>query len=257
MRSSFSSMLLAGTFLTGLAAASSAQAINDIKSPYAEEGELELEYKGAWTHDDDDKANKNKQKHVAAAGYGFAPYWFGEIEAEFERESGDSGLELSEIELEVKRQVTKHGEFWWDVGFLGAYGHVVERHKADKAEAAVLLQNTFHHFTTRANFGLEHQFGTTGKDTEFWGRAFTRYNLTPAFKPGVEWQGEFGTLGHSGGLKDQEHFVGPAAYGRLPWLDALTGGNGKFSYELAYLFGVTDSAPDGAVRWKLEYGLEF
>lgn len=228
-------------------------AISNPKSPLVDEGELESSYKGEWHHDDDDKDRKNIQEHVIGLGYGFAPKWAAEAELEFARESMES-LDLEKIEVEVKRQLTDEGDFWWDVGVLGYYKFGVDTQTRDQKELWLLTQNTFHHFTTRVNLELEHTHNQTGGDVDLEARAQTRYNLSSAFKPGIEWHANFNDIDH---IENTEQYVGPAAYGHLTFLEALVPGDAEFEYELAYLFGITDTASDGAVRWKLEYKRRF
>lgn len=240
-------------FALGIVAATpAAHAISNIKSPFAEEGEIEAEYRGEWHHDDN-KSNKNAQEHVLGLGYGFAPKWFAEGEFEFAREAGES-MDLEKIELELKHQFTDHGDYWWDVGALAYYKYGVDSDTKDQVEGWLLLQNTYRHFTTRVNVELEHTLGQDGGDIDLETRAFTRYNLSAALKPAIEWHANYNDIDH---IRNTEHYIGPAAYGHLTFLEELIAGDGEFEYELAYLFGITDAASDGAVRWKLEYKTHF
>lgn len=230
-----------------------ALAISNIKSPFADEGEVEAAYKGEWHHDDDDKDKKNAQEHVLGFGYGFAPKWKAEAEFEFARESMES-LDLEKIELEVKHQLTDVGDFWWDVGVLGYYKFGVDSETRDQKELWLLTQNTFHNFTTRVNLELEHTHSQTGGDVDLEARAMSRYNLSAELKPGVEWHANFNDIDH---IENTAQYAGPAAYGHLTFLEEIVPGDAEFEYELAYLFGITDAASDGAVRWKLEYKTKF
>lgn len=239
--------------LTALFLPAQAYAIGNIKSPFAEEGEFEAEYKGEWHHDGEDKSQKNVQEHVLGMGYGFAPKWFAEGEFEFVREAGET-MDLEKIEVEVKRQLTDSGDFWWDIGALAYYKYGVDSGTKDQMEGWLLLQNTYRNFTTRVNLELEHTLAQDGGDMDAEARAFTRYNLSPQFNPAVEWHANFNDIDH---IENTEQYVGPAAYGHLTFLEEMVPGDAEFEYQLAYLFGVTDAASDGAVRWKLEYKTRF
>ena len=59
---------------------------------------------------------------------------------------------------------------------------------------------------------------------------------------------EFGELNEHHTYNELEHQVGPVFYGRLAK---------NVKYDIGYLFGLTDAAPDGMLKWILEYELRF
>jgi hypothetical protein len=77
----------------------------------------------------------------------------------------------------------------------------------------------------------------------------SRYRYDSAFEPGFEISSDFGELKNSGSFNDQQHYIGPAAYGKVP----LGGGAGKFKYRVGYLFGVSDAASSGQAVAQMEY----
>ena len=58
-----------------------------------------------------------------------------------------------------------------------------------------------------------------------------------------------------GSFHDQKHYVGPAAYGKIPL--HLTDKADGLKYRVAYLFGVSDAADDGQALAQLEYEIHF
>ncbi len=253
LRQSFSGALAA----TVLLAAPQAFAIGGIKSPYAPKGSAELEYKSEWTHDDR-KSDKNSQEHILGFGYAFADRWLAEVELEGKREAGNGGIEPVQLELELKRQLTEKGAYWWDVGINNKYKHTLHSNTADSIESVLLLQNQVNKIRTRANIELEHNFGESGNNLDFEARAWTRYEWMPEFKPGIEWQADFKEIDDMPSWDEQEHYIGPGAYGHIPFLEALTQDDeDEFEYQLVYLVGLTDAAADGAIRFEFEYKFRF
>lgn len=71
-------------------------------------------------------------------------------------------------------------------------------------------------------------------------------------QPGVEIYGSSSDLGQAGGFAAQSWQAGPVLAGAVHPFAV-----GKFSYELGYQFGLSNAAPRGALRWKLEYEIAF
>lgn len=234
----------------------SAMAVGTIKSPYVNKDELKIEYKG-FRFNDDKKPSNNKQKHVAEVSYGLTDNLAVEVEGIFERSSGDD-IHFEKMEYELKYQLTEKDDYWWDAGVLGIFVHNPHDGKANKVEGLLLLQNDSYGFRHRANLILERQVGAGAKNNvDFAARWYSRYNLHKAFKPGIEWQGEFGKWNDFKASAKQEHFLGPKAYGHLTFLEDAVAGDGEFEYEAGYLFGLTDASADGVSVLKLEYKHQF
>jgi hypothetical protein len=75
-----------------------------------------------------------------------------------------------------------------------------------------------------------------------------RWRISEALEPGVELYGGLGDWGDNGSLQDHEHQLGPSLLGKL-----RTGDRSALKYEAAVLFGLTQAAPDTAVRLSLEF----
>jgi high-affinity iron transporter len=230
-----------------LCASGKAWALDDVKSPNVEAGEFEMEYKGTRSFDSD-RAKDNAQAHEVSIGYGFGR-WKPELAVIFEKEPGE-GTDLKEVEFENTIQFFESGQYWVDSGLLLAYGHALrDRDRPDAFEAKLLLEKQTGPYLHRANIGFEHDAGhgsTGGQELAFlWS---SRYRLIPEFEPGIELQSNFGkTSTMHGGFDEQEHYLGPAAYGHF----------GHLKYEIAWLPGISDAAAASAARLKLEYEVHF
>lgn len=220
-----------------------------VYSPYVEQGELELEYANSYELDND-KNIDGKQKNYFATAYGVTNWWATEIVAVTE-ESGVKGSDprLEEIKFENRFQLTEKGQYPVDLGLYLEYEAKLNGGEADKLEAQILLAKDIGKFTNYANIEFAREVGeNSNDDTEFAFKWSTRYRLSEMLQPGFEYYAEFGELGHSGTFSNQEHQAGPVFYGDLPH---------GFGYEVGYLAGLSDSAPDGETKLIIEYEKHF
>lgn len=222
-------------------------ATKKVYSPLVEQGELEFEWRGGYEIDESDsKDGKQKQKY--ALGYGATDWWFTELYGEIEREPNQNEFDFTAIEWENRFQLTEQGQYWLDVGLYFAYETTVKDKTADKIEGKILLEKSIGDFTHTANIIFEQQIGGGAEDEIESGLAWaSRYRWTQYFEPGVEWYSNFGELKEHQAYAQQKHQVGPAFYGKI----------GSVKYDIGYLFGLTDSAPEGTLKWILEYERHF
>ncbi len=227
--------------------ASPAHATKKVYTPYVEKGELELEYKGGVTHDDDNEGQDGKWIQKLGIGYGFTDRIFLEVAGEVENEGDDDNTEFTAVEFEGKFMLTEPGEYWLDTGLLAEY-EINANDGPDKAEAKLLLAKSVGKFSHAANIILEREVGDDASDETEAGLAWsTRYNHAPAFEPGFELHSNFGALSEHEDFEDQDHRLGPVVYGKL----------GSVKYDVGYLFGLSDAAPDGTLKAILEYEWHF
>ncbi|MCP5361537.1 MAG: FTR1 family protein [Hyphomicrobiales bacterium] len=242
-------VLASVSMLAGLVFASNAMAAKQVYTPYIEQGELEAEWKGTYAFDD----NKNvddKQEHIFAVGYGITDRWFSEVLVELEK-SGVSGsdFETTALEWENRFQFFEPGEKWLDLGLYTAYKVSLEDNGADKAEVKLLLGKDTGKFSHYVNLVLEKEVGANATEgTEAGINWSTIYRYQPWLKPGIELYSDFGELKASKPYREQKHQLGPVIHGDLP---------GGIGYELGYLFGISDAANDGELKWLLEYEIHF
>jgi len=225
----------------------SAHATKKVYAPYVEQGEVELEYRGGYDIDDNDDVD-GAWKQKIAIGYGVNNYWFTELYGEFEKEGeSESNIKFSAIEWENKFQLTQPGQYWLDLGLLTELEYNTAG-GADKVEVKALLAKDIGKFTHLANLGVEREFGEDSDDaTEFGVSWSSRYRYMPSFEPGFEIHSEFGRLDDGSSFNEEDHRIGPVIYGQL----------GAIKYDVGYLVGVSDGAPDGTIKALLEYELRF
>lgn len=223
-----------------------------VYDPYVEKGEWELETRGNVDFDGKQE-NDGLQKQKYAIGYGVTNRWFTEVYGELEKERNDAGEDLdfnfTEIEWENKFQLTERGQYPVDAGFLLEYEVSTEDKHADNLEWTVLLAKTIGRVENIANIGFEHQVGgghTNETQANFsWS---SRYRLSPRFEPGLEYYADFGGLNEGKTFDEQTHRVGPVFYGKL---------TRHIRYDVGYLFGLSGAAPQGTLKWNLEFEQRF
>ena len=85
----------------------------------------------------------------------------------------------------------------------------------------------------------------------------SRWNLWAPLSPAIEVYGDSGIIGRSPRFSQQQLLVGPVGVGALKLNDLGLGKAGKIKYEIGWLFGATQSSPDGTLRWRLELEIPF
>lgn len=222
-----------------------------VYSPHVHQGELELEYKGSVTFDDRDEKD-NKQKNKFAVGYGVTDRWFTEIYGIFEDHPGvdeDEGLEYEATEWENRFQISEPGQWWADTGFYVAYEFASKEETADKFELKLLLEKSIDQWTHRTNLILEKEVGADSEEEWEGGAAWsTSWRLRPEFEPGIELYWEYGEFTESRPFEEQELLLGPVVYGKI---------GPHLSYDVGYLFGVSEDSPDGLLKWIFEFEWHF
>lgn len=226
-----------------------AHAAKQIYKPYVEKGELEFEWK--FGHDFDDNASKDgKEKQKFGVGYGVTDRWFTELYPEIEKEAGDNrDYKMTSLEWENIFSLTEKGQYFVDFGLLAAYEQSFENDSASKVEARLLLAKDVGKFSHSLNIIFENEVGQHAEGGLETGLAWgSRFRFNPSFEPGIEYYADFGRLDTSSEFDEQTHQVGPVIYGKLPY---------GFKYDVGYLFGVSDAAPDGSFKSILEYEIHF
>ncbi len=211
-------------------------------------GLLGLWYGGVRTFDDN-PAKNDIQTHELKAEYGVTDHWTPGIWADFTREP-DQTVYFKDVTVDSTFQLWEPEEKWLDAAVRAQYTHNFQSGIADTVTAKLLLEKQFGQFLHRANIGALQAVGanaTGGPDLSFlWS---SRYLLNDHFRPGLEIQSDFGKDGQIVGSMDkQQHFVGPAAYGKI---------TDDIIYRAAYLFGVSNASAQSALRLQLLYLKDF
>lgn len=235
--------ILSAFSLTALTCAGQADAAKTVTSPYVEEGKVKLEWQGGYDIDDDNDVD-GAWKQKASAGYGVNAFWYTELEAGIaERGTRNADTEFSYVAWENKFQFTQPGQYWLDLGLRAKYEYNTNT-GLDSVEAKLLLAKKTGDFSHLANITLDRDVGNgAANDTNAalsWG---TSYSYRDSFKPGFEIYSDLGPIGEETDFDEQTHQVGPVAYGKL----------GAIKYDVGYLFGVSDAAPDGSLKAILKY----
>lgn len=221
-------------------------ATKKVYSPNVSYRELEVEARGNYDVDSQEVMD-GKQKQKYAVGYGIAERWFTELYGEIEKSPG-SDFEFTSLEWENRFQLFEPGEKWLDVGLYAAYELSLEDGHPDKLETKVLLQKEQGRLLHVTNLILEQQLGSDATEATEAGLAWSsRYRLRRTFEPGVELHSDFGELNDIGPYGDQKHRLGPVMYGKL----------GRLKYDVGYLFGISNAAPNGMLKWIVEYEFIF
>lgn len=242
-------------FLLIATAASPAYAVDKIYMPYIEAGEWELEYFGARSSDSDAGKN-NAQLHELSIEHGVNDWWQTELYGIWQKEPGDN-ISFDAVEWENIFRLTKPGEYWADVGATLAYEWTPDTDQADALEARLLFAKPIGKTQNVLNLVLEKEVSGGPKDSLEAGLLWsTRYDYSPYFQPGFEIQSEFGEVNDHASFEDQEHYVGPVAYGTIPFEMDEEEVEG-LQYRIGYLFGASHAASAGQTVLQLEYELDF
>jgi hypothetical protein len=235
------------------AVATPALADFQVRSPIVDYRELEFEMNGAVTRDGSDPARNGEESYTYAIGAAVTPFWLVELEGETGAGPGDP-LHFDATTIENTFQLTERGEYWIDPGIFVEYSRPARQGDPQTVTFGPLAQmETIDLFDLpmlhTANVLFEKELGpfSTGR-TGFAVAWQSRVQISPHFEPGIEYYADVDDLGHAGSFADQEHRIGPMFAGLYNF-----GPNGKIKYELGYLFGLSRSTEQGALRFKAEY----
>ncbi len=215
--------------------------------PYAEQGELELENTGVY--DFDPHKNKNAvQEYHYAVGYGVNSFWHTELEFEAETIPTDDSItkfQATHMEWENIFQLAPKGEYWLDPGAYLSYEAPLINKQVGQFEGKILLEKDFQKISNTLNISFNKEVGGGADPHTDAGMSWsTKYRLSRYFEPGFEYWNDFSAIAHQIDYNQQSHQVGPCFYGHL---------NRHINYDIGYLFGISETAPRGEIKWVIEY----
>lgn len=238
----FIALLLFASFVPGVA-----HATRTVTSPYVEKGTLKLKSKTGITHDDESRSRDGAIAQVFGAEYGITDRFSLEGEGLIENKGDDNNTDVTALAVKAKGLFTEKGKYWVDVGARATY-EANMTDGADSAEVKLIVAKDMEKFRHIANFIFEREVGEDSDDETSGGFSWSsRYKWKPEFEPGFEMYNNFGSLSDRPDFQDQDHSIGPVAYGKI----------GDIKYEAGYLWGFTDGASDGRFKLILEYGIKF
>jgi hypothetical protein len=207
-----------------------AHATRTVTSPWVDEGVLKLKSKTGITHDDESESRDGALQQNFAAEYGLTERFSLEAEGIIENPGDEDDTSIAAAQLKGKLQFTEKGKHWIDSGARLTY----EQGYDDNPDANLIFsQETGEDADDEAEAGFS------------WS---SRYKMSPAFEPGVEIYSNIGRTSDRPDFEDQDHSIGPVAYGKL---------GSNFKYEAGYLAGITENAADERFKAILEYAVKF
>ena len=225
----------------------SAFAEKQVFVPNAEQGEWELENTGVY--DIDPHKNKNAvQEYHEAVGYGVNSFWHTELEIENETQPTADAItpfKATHMEWENIFQLADKGQYWLDPGVYLAYEAPLINKQVGQFEGKILLEKDFQKITNTLNISFNKEVGGGADPHTDAGISWsTKYRLSQYFEPGFEYWNDFSAISHQLDYNQQGHQVGPCFYGHL---------FNHINYDIGYLFGISDAAPRGELKWVMEY----
>ena len=223
-------------------------AAKKVYSPIVEKWEIEVEVSGSYDFDDHKELN-SIQKQQYALGCGVSDRWFTELYGEIKKERNEDGEDLNfrftTMEWENRYQLTERGKYWLDAGLYFAYEIPFENKHPGELEGKILLEKSLTQLTHTANIIFKKEVGGgTQNETEGGFAWSSRYHLSSWVQPGFEYYADFGVINQHLPYDQQQHQIGPAFYGHL---------TKNIEYDIGYLFGVSEAAVDGELKWVMEY----
>jgi hypothetical protein len=216
-------------------------------APNAEQGEWEVENTGVY--DFDPAKNKNAvQEYHYAVGYGVNSFWHTELELEAETLPTDDSItkfQATHMEWENIFQLADKGQYWLDPGIYLAYEAPLINKQEGQFEGKILLEKDIAKISNILNISFNQEVGEgASRGTDAGISWSTKYRLSQYFEPGFEYWNDFSAIDHHLDYNQQSHQVGPVFYGQL---------SRHVKYDIGYLFGISDAAPRGELKWTLEY----
>jgi len=230
---------LMGLLLAAASLAESLQAdgvvIDKIYHPYVQPGEKEIEGRAIWQNRQPGRPD-DLQLYRLGYGQSVGDTWFLELYA-LGKNSDAESFGVAGYEFEALTQLTEQGQYWADLGLLFELEREADL-DAWEFSAGLLVEKEWGRWSGTANLFLLQEWGSDVVDeTETRLGLQTRYRLSPAFEPAVEFYSGEDTRG-----------IGPVVMGEFD-----LGADYRAHWETGVIFGVDSKSPDATVRLLFEF----
>jgi hypothetical protein len=218
-----------------------------VYTPMVEQGEKEIGFKfGSAGQQDGSRQNITS----LGFGYGVNDFWFTEVYLKRESEA-DKGLTIAE--WENKFQLTETGKYPIEIGIITEFeAPTNNKNMPYEFKFGPLFQTEFRKLQLNANLLFERKFGPNDSEqsrfTEMGYQWQVKYRLQPSFELGLQGMGEMGKWNDWNTTSEQNHRFGPAVFGKV-----LVGNEQAIKYNAAWLYGLSDAAPNNTFRMEVEY----
>lgn len=221
-----------------------AYAIFNISSPGVKPGVWELELRNRWDFDSDSASQDGYRNHVLKLEYGINKWFALELQGKAEKRHLNE-YEISAGEIETKFRLAEPGTLWADPAIKFSYEWATVPSVANKAKTKLVLGKNIGKWNTVLNLNFSKEMGTNAtKDTNFDTGWRVKYKLNKHFEPGFEIYDNWGEVSRTGDFETQKHRIGPMFFGEI-----VPG----VKYQAGYLFGFSDAAEDGSLKFFLKY----
>jgi hypothetical protein len=218
-----------------------------VYTPTVEYGEREVDFKYGSASQKDGSL---RQATSIGLGYGATEYWFTEVYLKQER-SGNQNTSLAE--WENKFQLTETGKYPLDIGLITELEAPLSNNAPWELKLGPLFQTEFGKLQLNGNVLFERAFGKPDESgvpyaTNLGYQWQVKYRWQPAFEYGLQGMGEMGKWNAWDKQADQNHRMGPAAFGKI-----ALGNRQAIKYNAAWLLGTSSAAPNHTFRMQAEY----
>ena len=234
----------------------------EIQESTIDEGEMQLQYRGAWheglpssgsgTESLDDEETPLRQTHEFEIQMSITSHWLIAMTHGFEQEvGGDLNLTAIEVESQIEL-ITLEGDGF---GLAVQAGTEKPLRRAAEEEApdfhfGPILELAKGKTLFTFNPLFFRNFGALA-DQEGWGFEYGwqgRYELTPRLALALESFGEIEDLANSGPFNEQVHSIGPAFYYTFGEADEEAKKGAELTVSFGAQFGLTDATSDVALK---------
>lgn len=238
-----------GVMLCGIVSAQDvfAGAADYVYTPAVEYGEREIDMKFGEASP---VAGIHSRVASIGFGYGAKEYWFTEVYLKQERNGSDVA---NLAEWENKFQLTDTGEYAVDVGLITELEAPLSANAPWEFKFGPLFQTEFGKLQLNGNLLFERAFGKADEtgvpySTNISYQWQAKYRWQPILEIGLQGLGEMGKWNDWDKKIDQNHRIGPAAFGKY-----ALGNLQAIRYNAAWLIGVSVAAPNHIFRMQIEY----